>query len=50
MIPSSTELDLVLLAKLHHGLALPLELLLLAGILGWFLSRRQLGLLLIGLV
>ena len=32
------ELDLVLLAKLHHGLALPLELLLLAGLLDWFLS------------
>jgi hypothetical protein len=42
------ELDLVLLAKLLHGLALPLELLLLAGLLDWwFLSWRQLGLLLI---
>ena len=33
------ELDLVLLAKLLHGLAPPLELLLLAGLLDWFLSR-----------
>ena len=32
-------LDLVLLAKLLHGLALPLELLLLlAGLLDWFFS------------
>ena len=44
------ELDLVLLAKLLHGLALPLELLLLAGLLDWFLSWRKLGLLLIELV
>jgi hypothetical protein len=30
------ELDLVLLAKLLHGIALSLELLLLAGLLDWF--------------
>ena len=33
------ELDLALLAKLLHGLALPLELLLLAGLLDWFLRQ-----------